>query len=374
LRKARKYNFKTAEVVFTKLNETIDDIYSVLRNIDANNFVSPMNLDGVTIQNITITTDISGTNTISGYLPITGGTMLGVINHISSQDFNGTDANLTGDLDVDLTANVDGTLTVGGITTLNNPLDLNSSADIQTTLTVGGITTLNDNLDLNGAADISGNLDVGGDATISGTAKIGDGGTTNYAEFEVDGTLKFNGTATVWNDYVSPLGPNNWNGVSNNPTLTKLYDDGSGSQGVYAYVFSDGDEALVTVQMPHGWKIGSTIYPHIHFVCLTDVDPTDNFGIEFEYSWVDVNEDFAANSTLSSIEIETGVDTDNMHQVADITAAGIDGSGHTLSSVLLCRIKRVAAVGDNYAGGIAILDFDIHCEIDTIGSRQEYVK
>ena len=33
----------------------------------------------------------------------------------------------------------------------------------------------------------------------------------------------------VWGDYVTPLGPNNWNGVSNNPALTKLFDDGSGS-------------------------------------------------------------------------------------------------------------------------------------------------
>ena len=54
--------------------------------------------------------------------------------------------------------------------------------------------------------------------------------------------------------------------------------------------------------------------------------------------------------------------------------AGIDGTGHTISSILICRIKRVAAQTDNYASGIAILDFDIHYEIDTIGSRQELVK
>jgi hypothetical protein len=183
-------------------------------------------------------------------------------------------------------------------------------------------------------------------------------------------TLLMEGDATVWDDYVTPLGPNNWNGVANNPALTKLFDDGSSSQGVYAYVFSDGDESLITIQMPHKWKEGTTIYPHIHFMCTSDVSPADNFGIEYEYTWVDIGEDFAVNTTLSTIDISTGVNTDNMHQAGDITAAGIDGTGHTISSVLLCRIKRVAASGDNYAGGVAILDFDVHYEIDTVGSRE----
>lgn len=209
----------------------------------------------------------------------------------------------------------------------------------------------------------------------AGASTFGDGGTTDYSQFEADGTLEFNGAATVWGDYVTPLGPNNWNGVSNNPTLTKLFDDGSGSQGVYGFVFSDGDEALITIQMPHDWKEGSTIQPHIHFMCRTDVTPADNFGIEFEYNWANLGDDFAANSTKTKVDISTGVNTNNNHRLeANVTVAGIDGTGKTISSILLCRIKRVAADSDNYLGGVAILDFDVHYEIDTIGSRQELVK
>jgi hypothetical protein len=107
---------------------------------------------------------------------------------------------------------------------------------------------------------------------------------------------------------------------------------------------------------------------------ITDVDPADNFGIEFEYIWADIMEDFPATSTLETVDISTGVGTANMHRYGEVTAAGISGTGHTISSVLLCRIKRVAATGDNYAGGIAIMDFDIHYQIDTMGSRQEGVK
>jgi len=213
--------------------------------------------------------------------------------------------------------------------------------------------------------------------SITGTAGVHLKATTNAIEAGDDLLVQTPANKTikldqvVWDDYVTPLGPNNWNGVSNNPTLTKLFDDGPGtSQGVYGYVYADGDEALITAQLPHRWKEGTTIYPHIHFMCTSDVDPTDKFGIEFEYAWADVGEDFPADSTLSSLDIDTGVNTDDMHQFANITAAGIDGTGHTISSVLLCRIKRIAGTSDNYAGGVAILDFDIHYEIDTIGSRQ----
>lgn len=213
-------------------------------------------------------------------------------------------------------------------------------------------------------------LRINGEILGSDGAKIGDGGVTNYTKMEADGTLEFNGAATVWDDYVTPLTKATFGGAANDPTLTKLYDDGAGSGGVWALKFNDGDEVLVTVQMPHRWKEGTTIQPHIHFVCDSNVDPSDNFGIEFEWTWADIGEDYPANTTLQTNDIPTNVNTNNMHQFVNITSAGIDGSGHTISSVLMCRIKRVVATGDNYAGGVSILDFDVHYEIDTVGSRQ----
>jgi len=179
---------------------------------------------------------------------------------------------------------------------------------------------------------------------------------------------------TVWDDYVTPLGPNNWRGTSNNPVLTQLFTNGAGSQGVYANVFSNGDEALMTIQMPHRWKEGTDIYPHIHFMATSDVSPADNFAIEFEYAWADQDEDFPANSTMETVQHSTGENTNNMHQLVNISSNPLEGAGHTISSVLLCRIKRVAADANDYAGGIAILDFDVHYEIDTFGSRQILAK
>ncbi|MFC1878993.1 hypothetical protein ACFLZW_03685 [Chloroflexota bacterium] len=61
------------------------------------------------------------------------------------------------------------------------------------------------------------------------------------------------------------------------------------------------------------------------------------------------------------------------HQIASFAA--ISGTGKTLSSVLLCRIYRKAGDGsDNYDADAALLEFDIHYEVDAFGSDSEFVK
>jgi hypothetical protein len=207
-----------------------------------------------------------------------------------------------------------------------------------------------------------------GTGTVNVGLKAGDGGTTDYLEAETDGTLVFHGAATVWDDHRVPLftarAP-----AANFPAWAQVTDDGAGSVGVFAYHFADNEYVWVTAQMPHSWKEGSTIYPHIHFETTSDVDPSDNFGVDIEYIWVDTDEDRAATTSSVSRDVPTGVNTATQHQLSDIPAIGIDGSGHTISSILLMRIERVAAAADNYADDIIIYDIDLHYEKDTVGSR-----
>jgi len=174
-------------------------------------------------------------------------------------------------------------------------------------------------------------------------------------------------TDTVWDDLRVPLETAKTRGAAV-PDYTQYKDDGAASSGVYAYEFDDGDEIYFSVQMPHSWKEGSTIYPHIHWTPSSDVDPSDNVGIGLEYAWADINEDFPANTSAEERDIPTGVDNADAHLLHDIPEAGIDGTGHTISSILLCRLYRQAAVSDNYADPIWIFEFDIHYEMDMAGS------
>jgi len=53
----------------------------------------------------------------------------------------------------------------------------------------------------------------------------------------------------------------------------------------------------------------------------------------------------------------------------------ITNSGHTLSSMLMCRLFRnSSSETDTFDDFAYLLEADFHYQIDQIGSRQEYVK
>ena len=157
--------------------------------------------------------------------------------------------------------------------------------------------------------------------------------------------------------------------AANYPNLAQVKDDGNGSTGVFGYHFDDGEYVNITVQMPHSWKAGSTIYPHIHWLPTTDESQDYYFKVGLEYLWSGIG-GFDRVSTIITRDIKVQANTGYKHMVSDISATGISGTGKGISSVLLCRLYRAAADGDNYASQIVITDFDIHYRMDTMGSRE----
>jgi len=132
------------------------------------------------------------------------------------------------------------------------------------------------------------------------------------------------------------------------------------------FPYSDSTELIVAnVQIPHKWKSGTSIYPHVHWV-----QPGANDTAEFilKYRWTDMGE-----TVGSYTRIETTVCTyyayssGDLHQLAIFPA--ISGSGHTGSSILDIILFRKEDVGLN--GDIEVKNFDIHFEIDKPGSSSE---
>lgn len=185
----------------------------------------------------------------------------------------------------------------------------------------------------------------------------------NYSEFESDGTLVFVGDATVWDDIRVPLNTARVQGA-NVPTFETFQD------GLMAWNFDDDDEIFFAMQMPHSWKIGTVIWPHLHWSPESDVDPSDNVGIGLEYTWANMEADFPASTTITR-DVPTGVGGDSKHLIHDFSTTGIAPAETVtrISSMLICRFFRQAAAEDNYADGIFGLEIDFHFEIDTVGSR-----
>lgn len=141
----------------------------------------------------------------------------------------------------------------------------------------------------------------------------------------------------------------------------------SGISGPEIYFFRDGQgvEAMsFTMQLPHNWKEGTTIFPHVHWVPKNS--GSGNIKWNLDYSWADLDEGspqaFPAITTTSVVV--NGPFTQNQHLISPLTTGnvGISGAGKHYSSILICRIWRNSGdTSDTYqadAGGLSV-DFHI---------------
>lgn len=149
--------------------------------------------------------------------------------------------------------------------------------------------------------------------------------------------------------------------------------DWVGNIKVYAFSPSSDEEVFFSVQVPHSYKLNSELRPHIHWSPTTT--GTGNVRWCVEYIVAGVGEAFPGTVTTNCVNAAAdGVD--KKHQIAEFDA--ISGTGSTwgdVSTMIHYRLYRDANdAADTYAGDAIGHEFDIHYQIDSAGSRQEYVK
>jgi len=161
---------------------------------------------------------------------------------------------------------------------------------------------------------------------------------------------------------------------SKSPTWTS-YSAGELLGFSYQAVEANQEEVYFVAQVPHSYKEGSNIEPHVHWVAnedTTDDPEVVRWGLEYE--WVNQLADFSGTTTIYAEESMT--DEADKHQYTEW--ADIDGTGKTISSMIVCRLFRNSNhANDTYDSGTALallLEFDFHYEMDTVGSRAESAK
>lgn len=198
-------------------------------------------------------------------------------------------------------------------------------------------------------------------------SKIGNIIEGNYSEFEEDGTLKFNGDATVWDDLILPLDSAKVP-ASNAPNWESFV----GNLKAYAYQVNDFQE--FTIELLHGYKSGSTFEFHIHAALnatLAGGDETVKF--EIEYSIANNNQStglgsvFPSTTTISKefIVPDGTLDLTSIYISVGENATKSFRHGTTIKG----RIRRIASSGDELVGNIFATQVGVHYEKDTIGTR-----
>jgi len=171
-------------------------------------------------------------------------------------------------------------------------------------------------------------------------------------------TLEFLGDGTVDHDLRVPLSAIRVGG-SAAPEL------GTFLGNTLAYLFDDssGEFVYFAAQLPHDYKEGSDMEPHVHWAPTDATTGTVTWA--FEYTWANNWDVFPAPSTIYTRQTTK----EKSHMMHKAEFADIDGSGKKISSMLVCRLYRYASdTLDTYAADAALLEFDFHYTADTIGS------
>jgi len=242
---------------------------------------------------------------------------------------------------------------------------------------VAGATTLNWAIASDGGNSYHvGNLRLG-DTTVPtdtlevlGTARFGDD--TNQTYIESDGTVRFDGTATVWKDINMGAAVLSRPAASQ-PTEGNFLDEGGGDTGITTLAYAIGEKASGSVEMQHDYKEGSNITFHVHWQGIAaPAGGTDNVQWRLTYVF------FRDGTTLDAATIidttDTAIDTQykcytSRFAAIDCSTAGNNGSGVTIEDQFIFTLERVAATSDDYAGDALVATVGVHYEQDTVGSR-----
>lgn len=190
--------------------------------------------------------------------------------------------------------------------------------------------------------------------------KFGDG--TNYAEFESDGTLKLNGTATFWQDIDFPIIIRTTGaGI---PSLATIRGNLSAPQ------WAVNDTNMCEAQeMIHPWKEGSEITWHVHMLTAAS-DASDRYvKWEIEWNYATIGEAWQMNNLTQTAEIRIDANTPILTHVIGTIYAWTP-TGVKIGAHVWARLKRITAGGTAPSANPYCGMLQMHVECDTIGSRQ----
>lgn len=176
-------------------------------------------------------------------------------------------------------------------------------------------------------------------------------------------------TPARWEDLRFPAQAINPAGAAAPPSVDTVLTSLPGT-----LIFSGSAENVISgvAQMPHGWKEGTDIHPHIHWSKIVADAEGLAVGWEFKYRTSEKGALWSAWSEYSAHTLELGDNTSaEKHNLSEFPA--IVMTGLKVSCMVAWVIRRKGNT-DAYNEATRLLEFDIHYQIDTLGSTQEAVK
>lgn len=125
-------------------------------------------------------------------------------------------------------------------------------------------------------------------------------------------------------------------------------------------------------QMPHAWKEGTSLYPHIHWTKTVADGSGLSIGWQFRSAVVSIGAVIGAMSAWDNGTLAYGdLTTAEKHNITSFTPVSM--TGKTVSTMVIWELRRNVAL-DTYASDTRLLAIDFHYQVDSFGSDTEYTK
>ena len=180
---------------------------------------------------------------------------------------------------------------------------------------------------------------------------------SNTSEFEAN-----------WDDLRFPATAINPPGQASDP-------DVEATTGLLLFAAAGTETIFALVQMPHSWKEGSVVKPHVHWQKTTSADGDVYWQLDYKKIPIGQVMDAEFTTLFATTPVSGTPDNDTANEHLLTSFDDIDMTGLTLSDCLLCKISRIGGnEADTYGADARLLEFDIHFQINTLGSEQLYTK
>jgi hypothetical protein len=181
-----------------------------------------------------------------------------------------------------------------------------------------------------------------------------------YSEFLV---TRFPG----WDDMRSPATAVNPPGGASDPSRDQ-------TTGLLDFASNQDNVVMILQQIPHAWKEGSELSPHLHWCKTTSASGTVAWKLEVKHwpiggvldgSWTDLGT-YTTTATGTPDN-----NTANEHLITGFDE--IDMEGYKISHCLLYRLTRDVSE-DTYGASARVIEFDTHYQTESFGSNRLYQK
>jgi len=176
---------------------------------------------------------------------------------------------------------------------------------------------------------------------------------------------KLIGTSTLgWSNLIMPFSAAKGNG-----TTEPVWSDTG--NGLYAFLFTTGDELMTSGHVTHDYAVGTVAYPHIHW--FTDETMTPGQQLTWRVNWICAKGHVQGDSlTAATTQFDMVFTADGTEVAGEhiITECSIAQALDLIEPDAICKFK-FELLSSNVSGNVFGEQADLHYQIDRIATKNK---